>query len=202
MDDPVKSADRSPRAKREWHRGITRDSVANAAVALLDREGRKALTMRRLAQDLDVTAASLYFHVAGKDDLIELVVERVLDGVRLPPSPDLVAAFVAYRRALLDHSEAALLILEFPRLTQASARLTERSLTLLTDSGMPLREATDRHVTAVAYMLGWVLQELMPRKIAPGLAIDSPLVREAMSDLGRRETEDRFVIGLRLILGT
>lgn len=200
MDAPVKGNDRTRRTKREWHRGITRDTLADAAIALLDREGRKALTMRRLAQELDVTAASLYSHVTGKDDLIELIVERVLDGVSFPLSADPVSGFVAYRRALLAHPEAALLIQEFPRLTQAGVRLVESSLTLLTERGMPLQEATDRHVTAVAYVLGWVFQELMPPKIAPGVTVDSPLVAEAMTGLQQRPVDERFLIGLRLIL--
>lgn len=200
MDAPVKSKDRTPRTNREWHRGITRAILADTAVALLDREGRKALTMRRLAAELDVTAGSLYSHITGKEDLVELVVERVLDGVSLPTSADLVDGFVAYRRALLDHPEAALLIQEFPRLTQVSVRLVERSLTLLTAGGMSLPEATDRHVTAVAYVLGWVFQELAPPKISPGVTVDSSLVAEALASLQHRRADERFRVGLRLIL--
>lgn len=200
MHASVKSGDRHPRSNREWHRGVTRDSLADAAVALLDREGRKALTMRRLAADLDITAASLYSHISGKDDLIELVVERVLGGVQLPASTDLIAGFVAYRRALLAHPEAALLILEFPRLSQISVRLAERSLALLTGTGMPLQEAADRHVSAAAFLFGWVFQELMPPKLGSGVSVASPLLSEAMSELAGRGTDERFVIGLRFIL--
>ncbi len=68
-----------------WHRGLDRDAVVAAALRLLDEEGRDALTMRRLATELRVEAASLYAHVAGKDDLVDAVLDSVLDGIELPP---------------------------------------------------------------------------------------------------------------------
>ncbi|MBW3619488.1 MAG: TetR/AcrR family transcriptional regulator [Actinobacteria bacterium] len=52
-----------------------------AAVALADRDGLDALTMRRLAQDLEVEAMSLYHHVANKEALLDGVVEVVVEEI-------------------------------------------------------------------------------------------------------------------------
>jgi AcrR family transcriptional regulator len=64
---------------------LNRDRVLRAAVALADERGIEALTMRSLGQELGVEAMSLYNHVAGKeailDGLVELVVAEVLDAV-------------------------------------------------------------------------------------------------------------------------
>ena len=193
------------RAARTWHRGVTLASVSDAALRVLDRDGRAALTMRRLAAELDVAPPSLYAHVASKAALIDLVLERVLAGVELPPlsehpQGDLIAGFVAYRRALLNHPEAALLLVEEPRLSAVSVRLVERSLGLLTGLGLPLDEAVDRHVAAVAFMLGWVFQELMPAKVAPGISLDAPLLAAAMEQVRTQGADERFAKGLRLIL--
>jgi AcrR family transcriptional regulator len=49
-----------------------------AAVALVDAEGIQALTMRRLAADLGVEAMSLYYHLPGKEALLDGVVDRVV----------------------------------------------------------------------------------------------------------------------------
>ena len=81
-----------------------------------------------------------------------------------------------------------------------SVRLAERSLTLLTSGGAPLSEALDRHVTALAFLIGWVLQELMPPK-GPQAPVDAPLVRQAISDMADRSIDERFIVGLRIILG-
>lgn len=46
-----------------------REEILDAAERLLERDGRGALTMRALAEDLGIRAPSLYKHLAGKDEL-------------------------------------------------------------------------------------------------------------------------------------
>jgi AcrR family transcriptional regulator len=60
---------------------LSRTRVLGAAVDVADREGLDALTMRRLAQELDVEAMSLYHHVANKEAVLDGVVEVVLDEI-------------------------------------------------------------------------------------------------------------------------
>jgi AcrR family transcriptional regulator len=57
---------------------LSRERVLGAAVAIADAEGLKALTMRRLAADLEVEAMSLYYHLPAKEALLDGVVETVL----------------------------------------------------------------------------------------------------------------------------
>lgn len=57
-------------------KGLTRDAVIGAALALADAEGTDALTMRRLGAELGVEAMSLYNHVANRDDLLAAVADR------------------------------------------------------------------------------------------------------------------------------
>jgi len=56
---------------------LTRARVLESAVALADREGFGALTMRSLARELGIEAMSLYHHVANKEDLLDGVVDVV-----------------------------------------------------------------------------------------------------------------------------
>lgn len=46
------------------------------------------MTMRRVAEELDTGAASLYAHVANKEELLELVIERVIGEVEMAGEPD------------------------------------------------------------------------------------------------------------------
>lgn len=57
--------------------GLTRDSVIAAAGALADSDGLAAVSMRRLAAELNVEAMSLYNHVANKEDLHRGLVDGV-----------------------------------------------------------------------------------------------------------------------------
>jgi TetR/AcrR family tetracycline transcriptional repressor len=59
--------------------GLDRDDVVAAALELVEREGPAALTMRRLATDLDVTTPTIYWHVGGRDELIVSVIRLQAD---------------------------------------------------------------------------------------------------------------------------
>jgi AcrR family transcriptional regulator len=54
------------------------DRIVDAAVRLADAEGLSALSMRRVATDLGVGAMTLYNHVPGKGELVDLMLDSVL----------------------------------------------------------------------------------------------------------------------------
>ena len=59
-----------------------------AAIEVLDEAGVVGLSMRRVADQLGTGAASLYAHVSGKDELLELVFDELVGQVPLPePDP-------------------------------------------------------------------------------------------------------------------
>lgn len=68
--------------------GLERDDVVAAALGLVEREGAAALSMRRLATELDVGTPTIYWHVGSRDDLIAAVLrlqatrlaERAIEG--------------------------------------------------------------------------------------------------------------------------
>jgi AcrR family transcriptional regulator len=71
-----------PRA--EPRRRLSRQRVLRAAVAHADAGGLEALTMRQLAEMLQVAPMALYRHIAHKDDLIDAMIEVVFSEIRLP----------------------------------------------------------------------------------------------------------------------
>ncbi len=85
---------------------LNRSRVLAAAVALADRDGIEALTMRSLARELGVEAMSLYHHVANKDDLLDGIVHVVAGEIQaaasaLEPPPDGSGWKAAMRRRIL-----------------------------------------------------------------------------------------------------
>ena len=85
--------------------------IIAAAEAIVDSEGPDALTMRRLAADLGIQAPSLYKHLAGRDELVALLVEDALFDVgdachaaldRPGRRTPVAALLVAYRRLAQD----------------------------------------------------------------------------------------------------
>ena len=87
---------------------LTRERVLAAAVALADREGLAAVSMRRLGQEVGVEAMSLYTHVKRKDDLLAGMVDAVVGEIALAPAgPDWKAALrltiLGARAVMLRH---------------------------------------------------------------------------------------------------
>jgi AcrR family transcriptional regulator len=63
---------------------LTRHRVLEAAVAIVDRQGLAALTMRRLGAELDVEAMSVYKHVSNKDEILDGIIELVIGEIEIP----------------------------------------------------------------------------------------------------------------------
>ncbi|UZN59873.1 transcriptional regulator [Streptomyces albus subsp. chlorinus] len=94
---------------------LTRARIVDAAVALLDDEGMGRLTMRRLAERLQVGATTLYWHVATKDDVVDLAVDAIFGETQVPdrhadsPREDIATLVDGWRKAMLRHPWAATL---------------------------------------------------------------------------------------------
>lgn len=76
---------RSDEPKRGPHPTHTLDEIADACVHLVDAEGMRALSMRRIAESIGTSAASLYRYVSGKDDLLALMADRVAGSYDFAP---------------------------------------------------------------------------------------------------------------------
>ncbi|MFJ8039873.1 TetR/AcrR family transcriptional regulator [Kitasatospora sp. NPDC096147] len=69
-------------------RPLSRDRIVEAALGIVETEGLDALSMRRVAQELETGAASLYAHVSNKDELLEQLLDRVYAEIAIePPDP-------------------------------------------------------------------------------------------------------------------
>lgn len=78
-----------------------RAEITAAAVAVADRGGIEAVSMRNIAEELGTGAASLYRYVTGRDDLLDLMVDSTAAECRLePPTGDPVADLVEVAEGL------------------------------------------------------------------------------------------------------
>ncbi|MFJ9843358.1 TetR/AcrR family transcriptional regulator [Kitasatospora sp. NPDC101155] len=82
---------------------LTLERIVAAAVSELDAHGAEKLTMRRLAQRLDVSSTALYWHVKTKEDLLDLATDHIIGEVP-PPAPDLEPRAAIYALLLDWHA--------------------------------------------------------------------------------------------------
>ena len=75
---PAPWAKKSKPARAEAKPALSRQAIVDAALRIIDTEGLDAVSMRRIAQELGTGAASLYAHVADKEQLLDLVVDQIM----------------------------------------------------------------------------------------------------------------------------
>jgi AcrR family transcriptional regulator len=73
------SAPEAPR--RRGRPGHDQDAVLNAAVRLFNTHGYDATSMFDIAESLGITKSSVYHHITGKEHLLQMAVDRALDGL-------------------------------------------------------------------------------------------------------------------------
>lgn len=143
---------------------LSRRRVLDAAVALADRDGVGALSMRKLAQELGVEAMSLYHHVAGKDAILDGIVDVVFAEIELPSGEGgwkaaMRRRAVSAREALRRHPWATALMESRSTPGPANLRHHDAVLGVLRNAGFSVELAAHAYSLLDAYIYGFALQE-------------------------------------------
>ncbi|MDH2425262.1 TetR/AcrR family transcriptional regulator [Sphaerisporangium sp. TRM90804] len=145
---------------------LSRDQIVRAAVELLDAEGLDSLSMRKLAARLGSGATSIYWHVASKDELLELVLDEVYGEVAVPDPAAVgwrdAVAVLAYglRGALVKHPWAITLVSSRPALGPKSLAANHALLKALELAGFPHTTGDYAAAAVLAYVLGATTPEV------------------------------------------
>ena len=134
------------------------------AVAIIDAEGLEALTVRRLASELGVAPMTLYSYVLGKEEILDLVVDRVAADIELPPveadwRERARGLAHSLRAALLAHPDGARLISERPVTSPNAFRLFDAGLGIFRSAGFRDDEAVAAYFAFGNYVMGCAAQD-------------------------------------------
>ncbi|WP_033338538.1 TetR/AcrR family transcriptional regulator [Catenuloplanes japonicus] len=116
---------------------LDRGQILTLALALSDREGLDALSLRKIAAELNVTPMALYWHFKDKEALLDALVEHMFTEIdpRLAESGDLRSIVAAVLAVLRAHpSLAGITPVRFMR-TDIGLEIGERILGLLRAAG-------------------------------------------------------------------
>ncbi len=153
------------KAKAQAKVALDPDHIVQAALQLLDEVGLDGLTMRRLAARLNIKAASLYWHVSDKEELIVLLANEICGALGAPdltlPWREQLEQFAdEYRRVLLSHRDAARVLLLSGRPSGANRLdLVEILLRLLLKAGFSPRDAAFAGFLMNDYVTTFVMEE-------------------------------------------
>jgi AcrR family transcriptional regulator len=213
----------SPAPRRRLRGALTRDAIVDAAIAVLDDGGLAELTMRAVAERLGTGAMSLYRHVANRDELLDLVVARLLADAGRDLRwtgewrTDLAAVARAVRAALLDRPDLTVLLTSRSGEGSGSLAALDAVLGVLRGAGFDPRQATFANHALGNLVAGAALWEAVGLQGSTGderrrrlearadavasLPADAwPNVAWAAPALFAGTADDRFEFGLALLL--
>jgi AcrR family transcriptional regulator len=135
------------------------------ALVIADDEGLDAVTMRRLAHELGVEAASLYHHVSGKNQILDGLVDAVAAQIE-PPAP-----FTDWRTAITQraqntrtvlraHPWAVSLMASRTSPGPATLGLLETGIRCFREGGFSIPQTAHAISVVDSYVHGFVLQEV------------------------------------------
>jgi TetR/AcrR family transcriptional regulator, tetracycline repressor protein len=147
---------------------INRDMVTRAGLKLLNEIGLEQLTLRRLGVELNVQAATIYWHFKSKEELLDEMATTVLSegaGNLLPRrnSSDWKVWASTYgeglRKTLMSYRDGARMVSGTRLTTTEPLKATEKISARLIASGLSLRGAVVLISTIYNYTLSFVMEE-------------------------------------------
>jgi AcrR family transcriptional regulator len=214
-------ASASPRPRRGSagdHRRspLSRQSIVAGAIALIEREGPEALSMRRLGRRLGVEAMALYHHFASRDELLGAIVDQLLAPLDvLEPTEDWSEACrrfaTALRNVAVEHPATFRLVGLQPFDSSSALRPVERLLQVLVVRGFSPARALAIYRAIVSYARGYALAE------STGFTVDAtrasgrsrlaalppdefPVLAGRAEELTALEADDAYALGLDAML--
>jgi AcrR family transcriptional regulator len=159
-------------------RPLTKERVLAKAIAVADKDGIEALSMRKLGQALGVEAMSLYKHVANKAELVAAMVDSVIEQFELPdeePAWDVAIRRCAVRAhdLLIEHPWAcglALVPSDFRTVGGPRVRYMEWLLRRLREAGFSQDLAYSAYHTLDSHIFGFTLWQLGHANASKALA--------------------------------
>jgi AcrR family transcriptional regulator len=195
---------------------LTRQSIVTGAIALIEREGPDALSMRRLGAWLGVQGMALYHHFSSREDLLGAIADELLaplDKVELTDDwSEACRRFATTLRSVAAERSATFQLVGLQPFDSAFAlQPVERLLQVLVRAGFPPHRALGIYRAIVSYARGYALAEVTGftvdatrqagRRLLRGLPVDEfPILAGQAEELAALDADDAYLMGLDAML--
>jgi TetR/AcrR family tetracycline transcriptional repressor len=193
---------------------LTKEKIVDAALALMEREGLQGVSMRKLAQELDAGAATLYWHVGDKEQLLGLMLDRIVgESKSVEPDPEnwqeQVKQLARNARELLkSHRGAAELSMGRVPVGPNSMPVLERYLAVLQAAALPAQVIAYAADMFSLYVGAFAFEESMPPVDSEQMgayfrslpADEYPILTSLADELVAGDPDARFEWALELLV--
>jgi AcrR family transcriptional regulator len=176
-----------------------------AALRVVDREGLEATSMRRVAEELGAAPSALYWHVRNKDQLLQLVLDRVVGEIELPPrdpenwQEQLKALAREMRRVLTSHRDIARVTIGAIPAGPNILLVVEWMHALLREAGLPDRTVALFGDLAGLYVGAYAFEESLGLASPTGEDLPPEQVLAMLEDYWASLPKERFPHTLALV---
>ncbi|TCP56641.1 TetR family transcriptional regulator [Tamaricihabitans halophyticus] len=207
--------------KRRPRKSLSPEQVVDGAITLIQREGIDALSMPKLAEELDCGVMTVYGYVANKDDLLAKVTSRLVDALPLdisgePSWDDALRRYcIALRQRMLEFPTLAQLLIKRRLWSPSMADVIEWLLDRMASAGWRPDEALRAYRAAQTYTLGFAVYEAERTQTHPYREHETwwrqtladlppeqyPRLNEVAEFLPRGALEEQYHWGLERLIG-
>lgn len=194
------------------------ERILDTALAIVDRDGMTALSMRRLGRELRVDPMAVYHHIPNKQALIRGLVQRVFREMSVSPTTgdwktDVRNWAHAYRNVARTHSNLIIYIVtNIDAAVEGALATTEALYVALESAGMSPRDTVRAADLIVDYVHGVILpegshnEEEMADRVAllersgSSIQSDCPTMYRVLAAEGHQDMRVDFAFGLETII--
>jgi TetR/AcrR family tetracycline transcriptional repressor len=182
---------------------ISKTDVVDAALRIVARSSLDRLTVRAVAEECDVTAPAIHYHLRGGEELVDRVVEAVAAGIDVTVDPkatwvdQYLGLVAAMDRGFLGYPGTGLRALTSTGRSAAASRLTETAMEILRRAGFPDDAAIQLFTATYLMFVGW----LATRNLAEGDTIHPALAAAGVGGLGA-DGDEPLMSAMRGVLVT
>jgi AcrR family transcriptional regulator len=185
---------------------LSRSSIVDAALGIIDSDGVAGLSMRRLASRLGVSGPSIYHHFRSKDEILEAIVEQINGQIRLDPAdPDWETVITSYayqlRAALVEHPHVVEFVALRPVTKHSGLRIYEHMIATLSACGWDVTFARDVTVAVENLVYGAALMANAPDiELTEAQRAEYPLLARLPDEPAHEPPDEGFDLGFAALL--
>jgi AcrR family transcriptional regulator len=192
---------------------LTHEAITEAAIKIADAEGLDAVSIRRVAAELEARPMSLYSHIANKDELLASMAEQSVQEmlVQQPLPEDWREAVAAIARRMyatfVSHSWLILIFMQQPRFGPNATRQAKQMARAATSLSLEPAEIWLLQGTVNDYVLGHSLRATaaptagqLANAVPKIDVVEFPELASLPDSLRARDSVERFETGLQIVL--
>ncbi|MCK0470809.1 TetR/AcrR family transcriptional regulator C-terminal domain-containing protein [Halalkalibacter sp. APA_J-10(15)] len=187
------------------HKMLDKSKIVRVALEILQEEGYKSITIRKIAERLGIKSASLYWHIKNKNELLELVADEICKNIPFPNKDvdwdeQLMMIAKEWRGKLLSIRDSAIVIAETAPTTPYRRQLIDEIHGIFKKAGMGHKEAFSALWFFNTYTISFILEEYRFLEIANKDSVNPALETPSSINLTIPDMDQEFQFGMEVMI--